>query len=143
MKNILEYNVNKLIDYLNSKKLGFGFKLHPERLHDGKYITGEAFDYIIITKHKTFYFDAKVVSTSRIWTPVKKDITQAINLKKIKELNKNYVCFFLIYFKLEKEIRYLEIDEFYKLKIGNRSIKLKDTKKFNFETFFDIKIPKS
>ena len=69
-----EKQINKVCDYINSIG-GFASKLSPERLYDGTYIKGEAFDYIVLMKEYKACFDAKYVSVT-VWRMQPKDIRQ-------------------------------------------------------------------
>ena len=52
---ILEKNLNKLFSRLPI----FWKKLYPHRLHNGQYVEGEPFDYLILREGEVFCFDAK------------------------------------------------------------------------------------
>lgn len=120
MKNSFEYQINKLVDYIFNIG-GFATKLHPHRLHNGKYIDGEPFDYMLMLPDYKACFDAKEMTGDR-WNFEEKDIKQAENLKHCK--NTGIDSFFLVYFtKIKKMVKY-DVDIFIKaLGEGRKSLK--------------------
>lgn len=100
-----EKQINKVCDYINSIG-GFASKLSPERLYDGTYIKGEAFDYIVLMKEYKACFDAKYVS-GRVWRMQPKDIRQCDAMKKCK--NSGLKAYFLICFE-GHDVRMVDVD---------------------------------
>ncbi|NCC41476.1 MAG: hypothetical protein EOM21_19035 [Gammaproteobacteria bacterium] len=96
----LEQNLNKLFTRLNF----FWMKLHPHRLFDGTYISGEPFDYIIIREGKTICFDAKECNSNALYAS-KIPVHQFNDLLKA-EKNGAFV-FFLIHFKKQNKICFI------------------------------------
>ena len=106
--NPFENQINKLVDSI-IKSGYFGTKLHPHRLHDGTYVDGEPFDYMIALPEYKACFDAKSIHGDS-WKFEKKDIKQAANLKHCK--NAGLDSFFIVYFfKLRKMIKF-DVDVF-------------------------------
>lgn len=104
MKNEFETQINRFISTINEKKLGFGWQNHANRLHNGKYIDGEPFDFTIILKNgKTLVFDAKEIH-SKTWKILPKDIKQCNNMLRCVQ-NKYCKAFFIVYFHEYKEYR--------------------------------------
>lgn len=132
MKNYLEYEVNKLIRFINENNIGFGFKLNPNRNHKGVYIEGECWDYCIKTKDKLFCFDAKQTNKQN-WNIKQKDKKQLLNLYKIQQFNCQ--CFFLIYFFSEKKLKMIDVDNVLKIIRCRQHIKNEDCKNFDFDIF--------
>lgn len=106
--NNFEYEIDKLIEYLNNNGLAFGWKNHANRLHNGKYISGEPFDYNIVSENYSCFFDAKETKSNK-WIMQPKDIKQYENLKRLYSYG--FDTFFLIYFYERKK--------YYKLSIIN------------------------
>ena len=100
-----EKQINKVCDYINSIG-GFAIKLSPQRLYDGTYIKGEAFDYIVLMKEYKACFDAKYVSGT-VWHMVDKDIKQCDEMKKCK--NAGLKAYFLICFE-GSDVRMIDVD---------------------------------
>ena len=125
MKNDLEFLINLLIEKINQNNLGLGWKNEVTKTHTGKYLEGEKFDYIIITKKKILCFDAKEIKIGN-WGIAKKDIKQAYNLLSCS-INKNVDSFFLIYFHSEKNYGKLDIHEFFKILNKRKHVKPCDT----------------
>lgn len=100
-----EKQINKVCHYINSIG-GFASKLSPERLYDGTYIKGEAFDYIVLMKEYKACFDAKYISGT-VWRMQQKDIKQCNNLKKCK--NAGLQAYFLICFE-SGDVRQIDVD---------------------------------
>lgn len=97
---ILEKNLNRLLDRLPV----FYTKLHPLRLHTGKYISGEPFDYLVIMNGSVYCFDAKETKDGNLYF---KDIpTHQINDLLRAEKN-GALVFFLIYFVKEHKISFV------------------------------------
>lgn len=106
--NEFESQINKLIDYIN--KTGYhAHKNHPQRLHDGKYIGGEPYDYEIMLPDYKACFDAKGIHQD-IWKFEPKDIKQADHLKHCK--NAGIDSFFLVYFYKFKKMVKFDVDIF-------------------------------
>jgi penicillin-binding protein-related factor A (putative recombinase) len=135
MNNTLEYNINKLIEYIIANNVGFGWKNNPNRNHLGIYISGEPFDYIILTKNYKCCFDAKE-TTKNTWNIAKKDIKQAINLKKISDSGID--SFFLIYFKKVNLVYKLHINKFFEILVKRKNIKIKDCEIWDCKKVFNI-----
>lgn len=113
-----EKQINKVCDYINSIG-GFASKLSPERLYDGTYIKGEAFDYIVLMKEYKACFDAKYVSGT-VWRMQPKDIRQCDEMKKCK--NAGLKAYFLICFE-EHDVRMIDVDTAIdSLKRGSKTI---------------------
>lgn len=130
--NVLENNIDKLIKYINENNLGFGWKNHPNRTHEGTYKQGECFDYVIINSNGVFCFDAKETIKDR-WVIKAKDIKQGANLEKVSTYGHD--CFFLIYFKQFKEIKKVPITIFNEILKTRKYIKSTDCINFNEEVF--------
>ena len=83
----------------------FWTKMNERRLHDGTYVQGEPFDYIVIREGTTYCFDAKEASS--------KDILYASNIPAhqfndmLKAENNGAKVFFLIYFVKAKKIKFI------------------------------------
>ena len=93
---ILEKNLNKLFSRLPI----FYKKLHPHRLHDGQYVEGEPFDYIVIMEGTIYCFDAKEQNDDLYFKEI--PMHQFNDLLKAEKCGA--VVFFLIYFKHTKTI---------------------------------------
>lgn len=134
MKNNFEYQIDKLIEVINRSGKGFGWKNQPHRLHNGKYISGECFDYIILSNNYKCAFDAKE-TISNAWIITKKDIKQADNLY---NLSKHGIdCFFLVYFYSSNKYYMLPILNIYKEGILiKKTWYPKDMKSFNLTKMF-------
>ena len=128
MVNALEYQIDSFVKRFNSQKKGLAWKNHPNRLHDGKYVAGEPFDYIFITKHKTFCFDAKQTIQDH-WQVKQKDIKQAKNLLVLENIGID--AFFLIYFFKFKNYRKLKASKFFE--INKKTIKFEKMEEFKFD----------
>jgi len=130
MKNDLEYQINKLCDYINS--IGYhAHKNHPERLNSGKYIKGEPYDYEIFLPDYKACFDAKQVTGDR-WSFEEKDIKQAEHLKHCK--NSGMDAFFLVFFVKSKKMIKFDVDVFIKaLQEGRKSLKAIEGENWNIE----------
>lgn len=139
MKNFLENQLNKLITYVNKTNQGFGWKNNANRNHEGVYIEGEPFDYIIITPSKTLLFDAKEKEKGFKWYMKAKDKKQLLNLKKLYHLDPDRNdCFFLIYFAQFIELRKIHVDKVFKI-LGSRNyIERKDCDIWKFKDEFKI-----
>lgn len=129
MKNDFEYQINKLVEYINKNKLGFAWKNHPHRLHDGKYIKGEPFDYIFLTKNIKCVFDCKETHKEN-YNILEKDIKQAYNLLACL-ISPGVESFFLIYFYPYKTYRFLNIEKFFEILSQRKNIQFEDCKKIN------------
>lgn len=96
---ILENNLNKLFLRLPL----FYKKLHPHRLHTGKYIEGEPFDYIVIMDGVTYCFDAKEQNNDLYFKEI--PVHQFNDMLKAEK--HGATVFFLIYFKKEHKLRFV------------------------------------
>jgi hypothetical protein len=132
MKNYLEHEIDKLLDYINNQNKGFGWKNHPNRNHNGVYLQGEPFDYVIFTIKNKICFDAKMVK-GNIWVIEEKDIKQAINLQKVYNTN-GIDCFFLILFN--KSLKQIKINRFFEILKYKKSININDCNNFNYKELF-------
>ncbi len=94
---ILEKNLNKLFKRLPL----FVQKLHPHRLNDGTYVSGEPFDYLIIREDETFCFDAKESSKDVLYASII-PIHQFNDLLKAEKHGAK--VFFLVFFKPSHKI---------------------------------------
>lgn len=110
MKNDFENKIDHLIAAINKSKKGIGWKNFPNRTHDGKYIEGEKFDYIILSENYKCCFDAKM-SISDKYKIMKKDIKQAHNL--LMTYRAGLDSFFLIYFKSIKNYKVIRVTDFF------------------------------
>lgn len=134
MKNNFEYQINKLIEVINKSGKGFGWQNHPDRLHNGKYISGECFDYIILSKDYKCCFDAKETTQDK-WVMKAKDIKQADNLYNCSLHGMD--CFFLIYFYSNRNYLKLPIRLMYdKGILRKKTYYPKDMIVFNLEKMF-------
>jgi penicillin-binding protein-related factor A (putative recombinase) len=133
MKNYLENQIDRLISTINLSGKGYGWKNHPYRSHQGIYISGEPFDYVIITQKKKLCFDAKMTNRS-IYAIREKDIRQAVRLKKLS--NCGIDCFLLILFK-EEHLKKLPIDDFFEILSSRKSINVNDCEEFNYKELFE------
>lgn len=127
VKNAFEYQIDNLIKVFNSWGKGLAWKNHPNRLHDGTYVKGqgEPFDYIFITKHKTFCFDAKQTEQEK-WHLQPKDIKQAKNLLVLENIGID--SFFLVYFFQRKAYRKIRPS-----KIIKKTISFEEMEEFKFD----------
>ena len=132
MKNYLENQIDKLIENLILYGKGFGWKNFPHRNHEGIYIKGEPFDYVIFTSKYKLCFDAKMVK-GNIWNIRNKDIKQAINLKKVYDTN-GIDCFFLILFN--KALKEIKINRFFEILKIKKSINSNDCIEFDYKKLF-------
>lgn len=130
--NVLENNLDKLINHINQNNLGFGWKNHPDRTHEGLYISGECFDYIIINQYGVYCFDAKETICDK-WVIKKKDIKQGVNLEKVHKYGHD--CFFLIYFKKLKQLKKLPIELFSEILKSRKYVKPEDCMNFDKDVF--------
>jgi penicillin-binding protein-related factor A (putative recombinase) len=96
---ILEKNLNKLLGRLPL----FYKKLHPNRLHSGKYIEGEPFDYLVIFDGITYCFDAKEQEDDLYFKEI--PIHQFNDMLKAEKHGAK--VFFLIYFKKEHKLKFV------------------------------------
>lgn len=133
MKNNFEYQIDKLIEYLNNSYKAYGWKNHPKRLHNGKYIEGEKFDYIIISKSYKCAFDAKETTQDK-WIMDKKDIIQAENLRALSL--QGIDCFFLIYFYKKNKYYKLPIKNMFDRILIKKTWHIEDMENFKLETMF-------
>jgi hypothetical protein len=132
MKNYLENQIDKLINTINLSNKGFGWKNHPNRNHQGVYLEGEPFDYVIFTSKSICCFDAKMINGNR-WDIKDKDVKQAINLKKIYETNRAE-CFFLILF--DRNLKMIMINRFFEMLQIKKSIGINDCTEFDYKKLF-------
>lgn len=133
--NYLETQVNKLIDNINVKNLGLGWKNHPCRTHSGTYVVGEPFDYCIITKNVKYFFDCKETEGSTIQL-AKKDLKQISNL--VKLANSGVECFLLIYFKKLQKLVRVDVKKIMKILETRRHIKVTDGVAFNYKKILEV-----
>lgn len=132
--NQLENQIDKIITYINNNDVGFGWKNHCNRLHTGKYISGEPFDYIILTAKYKIVFDAKETISNK-WQVKQKDKKQAINL--LKCYNVGMESFFLIYFKKDStQVLKIDILDFLDIMKTRSYIKISDCKVWNYKELF-------
>lgn len=96
---ILEKNLNKLFASLPV----FYKKLHPHRLHTGKYIEGEPFDYLLIMEGETYCFDAKEQNDDLYFKEI--PIHQFNDLLKAEK--HGAIVFFIIYFTNVKKLCFI------------------------------------
>lgn len=137
--NYLENQVDLLINFLIQTNKGYGWKNHPYRNHQGVYIEGEKFDYTIILPHLTMYFDCKMKLKGNAWSIRAKDKKQAINLKKIQELNdKNIECFFLIYFAEYLELKKIHINKVFEILSSKNTIYKQDCELFKLKEVLNL-----
>lgn len=119
MKNEFETIIDRLIEKVNTG-YGLGWKNHPHRLHNGKYIKGEPFDYTMILDNGSILcFDAKAVHSTK-WKVLDKDIIQLNNLLKIQNINTK--CFFIVYFYPLKQYKIIMVNKLYELLQSTRTI---------------------
>jgi penicillin-binding protein-related factor A (putative recombinase) len=97
---ILEKNLNQLFERLPM----FYRKLHPHRLHNGEYVEGEPFDYLVMMGGETFCFDAKECASSVLYLS-KIPLSQFNNLLKAEK--HGATVFFLIYFVENKKMAFV------------------------------------
>lgn len=137
MKNSFESQINKLIKYIFD--IGyFGTKLHPNRNHEGQYIEGEPFDYMIVLPNYKACFDAKMSKGMR-WRFEKKDIKQAENLKHCK--NASMDAFFLVYFSDYKRMVKYDVDLFLSvLAEGRKHLKITEGEEWDYKKCLEVKI---
>lgn len=109
MKNILERKLNDTIRFLKDQGLGYGFKNNPNRNHKGIYLEGENFDYCVFTHQFQHFFDCKETITDRI-DFTSKEIKQINNLYCLSFLNKQFDCYFLVYYKNRAIVKKYPID---------------------------------
>lgn len=102
----LELKIDQWIKKLLDKGI-YGQKNHAKRLHDGTFVSGEAFDYLIICKGKTYCFDAKESKTEK-WSLQNAKLNQ-IKYLKISE-NNGAESFFLVYFYGSNQLIRFNID---------------------------------
>lgn len=133
MNNDFETYINRLIKVINDYCHGIGWKNHPERTKSGKYLKGEVFDFIILSKDYKCCFDAKMTHSDK-YRICKKDINQANNL--LLSWKAGIDAFFLIYFFNERNYRKLDILTFYEILKDRKYITYKDCKNFKLERMF-------
>jgi penicillin-binding protein-related factor A (putative recombinase) len=82
----------------------FFVKIPEERSHDGRYIKGEPFDYIVIMAGKTYCFDAKTAAKDVLYE-------KSIPLEQFNNLllaeKQGATVFFLVLFKESRKIKFL------------------------------------
>jgi hypothetical protein len=131
VNNFLEDQINKVIKYINENNLGFGWKNHPNRNYQGVHIDGEVFDYNIITKNKSYFFDCKQTELLT-WHILKKDIKQLLNLNKIDDCGHD--AFILIYFIQDNKLMKIQPKRVLNILSNRKFIKPEDCdifKEFN------------
>lgn len=132
MKNFLENQIDKLIQRMIDNEKGYGWKNHPFRSHNGTYILGEPFDYIIISPTVKLAFDAK----QTIWDKYKivdKDIKQAYNLYKMSKYG--FDSFFLVLFKMNI-LKKVDIKTFFNILTNRKYLKIDDGIDFDYKKLF-------
>lgn len=97
---ILEKNINALMSKLDL----FFVKIPCLRSHNGKYLKGEPFDYIVIKEGTTYCFDAKECHQKTLYE-------SQIKLDQFNEMLKaekhGAKVFFMIYFVKNKTIKFV------------------------------------
>lgn len=117
-----ERQVEQVLKAYVKKYGGHYHKNNALRLHSGKYIKGEPFDFEIFTKDIKAVFDTKSLN-SEIWNIREKDFKQADNLLECKRAGLD--AYFLVNFN--GEIRQIDIVKFIEVISENRkNIKLKE-----------------
>ncbi len=96
----LEKNISQLLDILPL----FYKKLHPNRAHNGKYIEGEPFDFIVIKKSEVYCFDTKECSSDCLYF---KNIPLHQFNDLLKAEKQGAIVFFLIYFTKYRKLLFI------------------------------------
>ena len=117
-----ENQIKKVLQAKTRNK-GHFHQNHPLRLHSGKYIDGEPFDFEVFLPNYYAVFDVKSLN-SNIWQIRDKDIKQAYNLLRCKQVGLN--AYFLVNFN--GEVREIDIDQVIQtLESGIKHIKKEET----------------
>lgn len=117
-----ENQIEKVLQIKTNKK-GHYHKNNALRLHSGQYIEGEPFDFEVFLPNYYAVFDAKSLN-SNIWQIRDKDIKQAYNLLRCKQVGLN--AYFLVNFN--GEVREIDIDQVIQtLESGIKHIKKEET----------------
>lgn len=102
-----ETQINRLCSYVQSK--GYhAQKNNAQRTSDGKYISGEPFDYLILTPDYKCAFDAKESHAERWSITTNAKLEQVNDLKHCK--NAGLDSFFLVYFYPAKKYVRFDVD---------------------------------
>lgn len=102
----LERSLNKLCKEI--QKQGFhAHKNEPKRTYDGRFISGEPFDYEIFTPNYKWCFDAKECKGDS-WNLSNAKLSQVNALKQCK--NAGLDAFFLVYFYQTKKLIRFDVD---------------------------------
>lgn len=102
----LERSINKLCKEIQRR----GYHAHknqPERTYNGRFISGEPFDYEIFTDKHHWCFDAKECKGKR-WSLQNAKLSQVNALKQCK--NAGLEAFFLVYFYETKQLIRFDVD---------------------------------
>lgn len=126
-----ERSLNQVCKKIQS--LGFhAHKNQPTRNYDGKFISGEPFDYEIFTKNVKWCFDAKECH-SNSWNLHNAKISQINALKQCK--NAGLDAFFLVYFYPVKKVIRFDVDLI--INTDKKSLKPEDGIEVNLNELFD------
>lgn len=117
----LEAEIEKLCRIYN---LNASIKLQPKISRNGRFISGEPFDFIILNKKRLFCFDVKESLTKKSYpiSSIRNQIHQYNNLLNYKEQGAN--CFYLVKFNVSCIVRF-DIDvvrKFLQNKMGRKSM---------------------
>lgn len=96
---LLERNINRLLSRLPL----FYRKLHANKLHSGKYVEGEPFDYLVLLDGITYCFDAKEQNDDLYFKEI--PLHQLNDMLKAEK--HGAVVFFLIYFKKHHKLKFI------------------------------------
>lgn len=130
INNYLENQIDKLILYINTYNIGFGWKNNCKRNFKGEYIQPEPFDYCIFTNNKKLVFDAKETDKPK-WVILPKDKKQAVNLFKCYKTGVE--SFFLIYFITESKLVKIDITKFFDVLTTRKYVTINDCVEFNYK----------
>lgn len=97
----LESELNKIVKYLNGAGI-HAHKNHAHRTQDGVYLEGEPFDYEVISKGKTFCFDAKECHSDKWNLKTNAKLSQVKNL--LDAADNGAEAFFLVWFAEQNKI---------------------------------------
>lgn len=119
-----ENQIEKVLQIKTNKK-GHYHKNNALRLHSGQYIEGEPFDFEVFLPNYYAVFDVKSLN-SNIWQIRDKDVKQAYNLLRCKQVGLN--AYFLVNFN--GEVREIDINQVIQtLESGIKHIKKEETNK--------------
>lgn len=136
MKNELEYILNQYLERLNERGI-HGHKNNANRSHDGKYISGEPFDYEFLFRGVLYAFDAKECESSRFSLSNCK-LHQVKNLFDLS--GHGAKAFFLVYFKNEKKLIQYKVEQVRQwLASGIKSVKSDQGEEVNLCDMISIK----